>query len=124
MSVAPTVFLIDDQEAIRHALGELLRVFGYGVRTYETADDFLARYEPQQRGCVVADVRMPGMDGLELQRTLKSTHPQLPIVFITAHGSDEEIRLRALDAGAVDYLLKPLGEEEVLNAVHTALKLA
>ena len=120
MPSAPTVFLIDDQEAVRHALGELLRVFGYDVRTHESADQFLARHDPQQRGCVVADVRMPGMDGIELVRELARRKFPLPVVLISGH-ADVPMAVAAIKAGAEDFIEKPVDDAQLLAAINRCL---
>jgi two-component system response regulator FixJ len=120
MPSAPTVFLIDDQEAVRHALGELLRVFGYDVRTYETADEFLAKHDPQQRGCIVADVRMPGMDGIELVRELERRKLTLPVVLISGH-ADVPMAVAAIKAGAEDFIEKPVDDAQLLAAINRCL---
>jgi FixJ family two-component response regulator len=91
------------------------------VQVFGSAEEFLSVGRDREPDCLILDIRMPGMNGLELQRELSATDRDLPVIFITAHGSDEEVRARALKAGAVDYLLKPLREEEVLNAIDTAL---
>jgi two-component system, LuxR family, response regulator FixJ len=120
MPSAPTVFLIDDQEAVRHALSELLRVFGYDVRAYETADGFLAKHDPQQRGCVVADVRMPGMDGIELVRELGRRKLELPVVLISGH-ADVPMAVAAIKAGAEDFIEKPVDDAQLLAAINRCL---
>jgi FixJ family two-component response regulator len=118
----PVVSVVDDDQSVRESLAGLIRSVGLAVKVFASAEEFLGSFHIAGTDCLILDVRMPGMDGLELQRQLKTSHPDLPVIFITAHGSEEEIRRRALAAGAVDYLLKPLSEEEVLNAVDTALK--
>jgi FixJ family two-component response regulator len=115
------VSVVDDDESVRESLAGLIRSVGLAVKVFASAEEFLNSSHVHDTNCLLLDVRMPGMDGLELQRLLKISYPELPVIFITAHGSEAEIRLRALAAGAVDYLLKPLGEEEVLSAVHKAL---
>jgi FixJ family two-component response regulator len=117
----PLVSVVDDDESVRESLAGLIRSVGLAVKVFASAEEFLGSVHIDSTDCLILDVRMPGMDGLELQRRLKISHPDLPVIFITAHGSEQEIRLRALDAGAADYLLKPLSEEEVLSAVDTAL---
>ena len=87
---------------------------------FASAEEFLGSNNVRETDCLILDVRMPGMGGLELQRRLVASHPEMPVIFITAHG-DEELRSRALRGGAVDYLLKPFSEEALLNAVKTAL---
>jgi FixJ family two-component response regulator len=116
------VSVVDDDESVRESLASLIRSVGLAVRVFESAEAFLESAGVQRTDCLILDVRMPGMDGLELQRRLKTSHPDVPVIFITAHGSEEEARLRALDAGAIAYLLKPLSEEDVLGAVHVALQ--
>jgi FixJ family two-component response regulator len=118
----PLISVVDDDDSVRESLAGLIRSVGLAVKVFSSAEEFLGSDHLPETDCLILDVRMPGMDGLELQRRLHASHPQLPVVFITAHGSEGDIRARALDAGAVDYLLKPLSEEEVLHAVHTALK--
>lgn len=118
----PLISVVDDDESVRESLAGLIRSVGLAVKVFASAEEFVGSVDVAGTDCLILDVRMPGMDGLELQRHLKVSHPELPVIFITAHGSEEEIRLRALAAGAVDYLLKPLSEEEVLSAVDTALK--
>ena len=95
---------------------------GFGVMAFASAEDFLSAGRGGKADCLILDIRMPGMNGLELQRELAATDRDLPIIFITAHGSDPEVRARALGAGAVDYLLKPLNEEDVLKAIDAALR--
>jgi len=118
----PVVSVVDDDESVRESLAGLIRSVGLAVKVFESAEEFLGSDLVAGTDCLILDVRMPGIDGLELQRRLKSRQPDLPVIFITAHGSEEEVRQRALAAGALDYLLKPLSEEEVLSAVDRALK--
>jgi FixJ family two-component response regulator len=120
----PLVSVVDDDESVRESLAGLIRSVGLAVKVFPSAEEFLRSVESAGSNCLILDVRMPGMNGLELQRHLKVTHPDLPVIFITAHGSEEEVRMRALAAGALDYLLKPLSEEEVLSAVDRALRSA
>ena len=116
------VTVVDDDQSVRESLASLCRSVGLGVKVFASAEEFLGSSEIQATDCLLLDMRMPGMDGLELQSHLNVSHPDLPVAFITAHGSEEELRRRALDAGAVGYLLKPLSEDEVLSAIETALK--
>jgi FixJ family two-component response regulator len=92
-----------------------------GVQVFGSAEEFLEADLSREPDCLILDIRMPGMNGLELHRQLSAADRDLPVIFITAHGSDAEVRARAIGAGAVDYLLKPLKEEEVLKAIDTAL---
>lgn len=116
------VHVVDDDLSMREAVSSLLRSFGLRVETYASATEFLDHYarsklEPE---CLVLDVRMPGLSGLELQRQLQTLHPQLPIIFITAHG-DIPMTVRAMKAGAVEFLPKPFRDEDLLDAIATSL---
>ena len=115
------IAIVDDEESIREALQSLLRSVGFRVEGFASAEDFLQSALLPGMSCVILDVRMPGMGGLELQRQLAADQRRIPIIFITAHG-DEEACTRALQAGAVDFLAKPFSEEALLTAVHTALE--
>ena len=117
----PLISVVDDDQSVRESLARLIRSVGYGVQVFGSAEEFLSASHGRQADCLILDVRMPGMNGLELQRELSASNCDLPVIFITAHGSDEQARTRALGAGAVDYLLKPLREEEVLKAIDAAL---
>ena len=121
MGSLPVISVVDDDESIRQSLGGLMRSVGFRVKVFSSAEEFLNSGNPRDTGCLILDVRMPGMDGFELQRRLEANQYEIPVIFITAHG-DEEMRRRALLAGAVDYLLKPFTEEALLNAVQAALK--
>jgi FixJ family two-component response regulator len=117
------ISIIDDDAAVRESLRGLLRSVGFAVEAFASAEDFLSSDQRAGTDCLVLDVRMPGMSGLELQRHLLAAEPRVPVIFITANG-DEEQRSQALDAGAVDYLLKPFTEEALLSAVDMALRRA
>jgi FixJ family two-component response regulator len=117
----PLICVVDDDHSVRESLSSLIRSVGLAVKVFGSAEEFVASDDLGKADCLILDVRMPGMGGLELQRRLALSHPHLPVVFITAHGSDEELRERALKDGAVDYLSKPLSEETVLGAIQTAL---
>ena len=117
----PLISVVDDDHSVRESLARLIRSVGFGVQVFESAEAFLNEGQGRPADCLILDIRMPGMSGLELQRELSASGRELPVIFITAHGSDEEVRARALGAGAVDYLLKPLKEEEVLKAIDMAL---
>lgn len=114
------VYVVDDDEAVRQGLQALLTVSGYEVATFDSAETLLETLPPDAAGCVLADVRMPGMSGLELQRELKRRHPALPMVIITGHG-DIPMAVSALKAGAVNFLEKPFDSEAILNSVNEAL---
>jgi FixJ family two-component response regulator len=115
------ISVVDDDHSVRESLARLIRSFGFGVQVFASAEDFLNDGQGREANCLILDIRMPGMSGLELQRELTARGRAVPVIFITAHGSDDDIRARALGAGAVDYLLKPLREEEVLKAIDAAL---
>jgi two-component system response regulator FixJ len=117
---APTLFLIDDQQAVREALGEMLRVLGYRVETYASADAFLEALSAPRPGCIVADVRMPGMDGIELVRELSRRGIALPVVLISGHG-DVPMAVAAIKAGAEDFIEKPVDDAHLLSAINRCL---
>jgi FixJ family two-component response regulator len=119
--VTPLISVVDDDHSVRESLSSLIRSVGLAVKVFGSAEEFIASDDVGKTDCLILDVRMPGMSGLELQRLLASSHPHLPVVLITAHGSDEEMRSRALKDGAADYLSKPLSEETVLGAIQKAL---
>jgi FixJ family two-component response regulator len=120
VSSSRLIFVVDDDEAVRESLGSLIRSVGFGVKTFSSAEEFLSSDHPRVPDCLVLDVRMQGMNGLELQRRLVASNSGIPVIFISAHG-DEEARSRALREGAVGFLLKPFSEEALLSAIHCAL---
>jgi FixJ family two-component response regulator len=114
------VFVVDDDPSVRKALGRLLRSAGLRAEAFASAQDFLAQERPDAPGCLVLDVQMPGLSGLELQRTLDEENVRLPIVFITGHG-DIPMSVRAMKAGAADFLPKPFDDQNLLDAVRQAV---
>jgi FixJ family two-component response regulator len=114
------VFIVDDDEAVRDSLALLLSLNGFATRVFDSAENFLAACQPEWAGCLVLDIRMQGMDGLELQRTLNARNVRLPIIVITAHG-DVAMAREALKAGAVDFLEKPIDDQLLIANVSTAL---
>ncbi len=120
MSSPPLISVVDDDEAGRESLRGLIRSVGFGVKAFASAEEFLNSDHPRLADCLVLDVRMPGMNGLELRRRLVASHCEIPVIFISAHG-DEEARSHALREGAVDFLLKPFSDEALLSAIHSAL---
>jgi two-component system, LuxR family, response regulator FixJ len=114
------VHLIDDDEGVRQALAFLLTASGFAVRVHESAATFLDSIATVQPGCVITDVRMPGVDGLELQRQLKARRLGLPVIVMTGHG-DVPLAVEAMKAGAVDFLEKPFEDEALLSAIRAAL---
>ena len=120
MEANAVVHLIDDDEAVRHALAFLLMTSGFAVRAYESAEAFLKASGGAAAGCVVSDVRMPGMDGLALQRHLAGAGIGLPVIIMTGH-ADVPLAVEAMKAGAVDFIEKPFDDEILLAAVRLAL---
>lgn len=117
----PTVFVIDDDDAVRSSLRLLFKSYGLDAVMHASADDFLAGYDIARPGCLVLDVRMPGMSGLELQERLtarRSYHP--PIIFITGHG-DVQMAVRAVQAGAFDFVEKPFNDQDLLDRIQKAI---
>ncbi len=114
------VYIIDDDEAVRDSMGMLLESADLEYRCFASAEDFIAQHDSSQRGCLVLDIRMPGMTGIELQQRLKSIGSSLPIVFITGHG-DVAMAVEAMRQGALDFLRKPVDEEAFLERIAYAL---
>lgn len=116
----PTITIVDDDEAVRDSLALLLEFRGWRCRVFASAEDCLAAWQPEWRGCLLLDLRMGGMDGLALQQALAARGSRLPIVFLTGHGDIAHARA-ALKAGAVDFLEKPYAEEALIDAVREAI---
>ena len=114
------ISIVDDDESMREAIKTLIGSMGLSVEEFSSAEDFLNSGRSQDSDCLILDVRMPGLGGLELQRRLAADNCPVPIVFITAHYSEEE-RTSAIAAGAVDFLSKPFTEQELLKAIHASL---
>lgn len=117
----PTVFFVDDDAAIRDALSLLISLKGLRVAVFSSAEDFLAVYDPQWRGCLLTDLQMPGMGGLELQAKLREGEVLLPVVVLTAHGDVATTRT-ALKNGAVDFLEKPVDDEVLIDVLENAIR--
>jgi FixJ family two-component response regulator len=117
----PVVFVVDDDDALRDALASLLRSVGLQVRTFATGAEFLAHPRSTAPACLVLDVRLPGLGGLDLQRELTRRGIAVPVIFVTGHG-DIPMAVHAMKAGAVEFLVKPFREQDLLDAVGTALK--
>lgn len=115
----PTVYIVDDDNAVRHSLEWLLAGDGFAIRTFASANEFLEAFNPDHPGCLVVDVRMPGMTGLELQRELVARSIDLPVIIITGH-SDRQMALKAKRAGAMDFLEKPLDDRVLVDLIHKA----
>jgi two-component system response regulator FixJ len=119
---SPTVFVIDDDEPVRDAIGMLLDTVDIPHESYESAQAFLAGYTSHRTGCLVLDIRMPGMSGLELQDHLNKDQDPIPIIFITGHG-DIPMAVEAMKKGAVDFIRKPFRDQELLDRIQEALNL-
>lgn len=115
------VYIIDDDEAVRDSMGMLLDSADLQFTCFETANDFIHHYDGSQRGCLVLDIRMPGMTGLELQQRLNDLNSALPIIFITGHG-DVPMAVEAMRRGAIDFLRKPVRESDLLLRIEQALQ--
>lgn len=120
MSGGATVFVVDDDQAVRESLAMLVQSAGLAAETFESAQAFLDAYRPDRRGCLVTDVRMPGMSGLELQERLSRDDVRIPVIVLTGH-SDVPAAVRALKGGAVDFVEKPFNPEALLELVQQAL---
>ena len=118
---AAIVFVIDDDESIREALKSLIRSVGLSVETFASAQEFLQSKRPDVPACLILDVRMPGLSGLDLQRDLSETNIYIPIIFITGHG-DIPMSVRAMKAGAIEFLTKPFRDQDLLDAIQQALE--
>ena len=117
---APTVFVVDDDFGVRSSIRVLMKSIGLPATPYASAKEFLAAYDAAQPGCLVLDIRMPGMSGLELQGKLNERHSILPIIFITGHG-DVPMAVEAMQAGAVDFIQKPFRDQDLLDRINQAL---
>ena len=115
------ISIIDDDDSVRGSLQRLMRSVGFAVNVFASAEEFLDSDRLRYTDCLILDVRLPGMNGLDLQRHLASSHSEIPIIFITSF-EDDELRARALNAGALDYFLKPFNDEDLLAAIEAALK--
>lgn len=120
MPYQPIIAVVDDDEAMREAFSNLLEVFALSCRTFDGAEAFLATYAPGSFDCLITDIRMPGMNGLELQQKLNSLGSTMPIIVVTS-STEPEIRSRALKDGAVAYLSKPINDEVLLRHLNVAL---
>lgn len=121
MSEQSTVFVVDDDSAVRESLRWLIESVGLKVKTFGTAREFLDAYAPEQPGCLVLDVRMPGMSGLELQDRLQERSIHLPVIIVTGYG-DVPVAVRAMKNGAIDFIEKPFSDQVLLERVHLAIE--
>ena len=121
MTGAPVVFVVDDDPSVRSSLKFLISTVGLQVESFDSADTFLHRKPPDAPSCLVLDVRLPGLSGLDLQRELAARDMRIPIVFVTGHG-DIPMSVRAMKAGAVEFLTKPFHDQDLLDAIRIALE--
>jgi FixJ family two-component response regulator len=118
---AEMVAIVDDDDLMRTALQGLLKAAGLRAQAFASAEDFLKSGQQHDTGCLITDIRMPGMSGLELQAQLNADHCRIPTIFITAHG-DARMRMQAMRAGAVEFLAKPFDDEALLESVRAAME--
>jgi FixJ family two-component response regulator len=118
---AKMVAIVDDDDLMRTALQGLLKAAGLRAQAFASAEDFLKSGQQHDTGCLITDIRMPGMSGLELQAQLNADHCRIPTIFITAHG-DARMRMQAMRAGAVEFLAKPFDDEALLESVRAAME--
>jgi FixJ family two-component response regulator len=119
-SVEPVVSVVDDDSLLRDSIARLLRAYGFQVNAFASGEEFWASGAFDQTGCLVLDLRMPGMSGFELQSKLTTSHPEIPVIFITAY-EEEGLRIQALRQGVSALLIKPFTDQELLNAINQAL---
>ncbi len=120
MGVDPTVFVVDDDPAIRKALSWLVESVGLNVETYASAPEFIEKFDPSRAGCLVLDVRMPGVSGLELQAEIAAKNKDLPVIMITGHG-DVSMAVGAMKAGVYDFIEKPFNDQRLLDRIQQAI---
>ncbi len=121
-TIRQTIFVVDDDEAVRQSLALLIRSMGLEAEVFESAAAFLAAYDAPRSGCLLLDIRMPGMSGLELQEELQRRAIDLPVIFITGHG-DVAMAVRAMKSGAVDFIEKPFNDQQLLDRINQSLEL-
>ena len=120
-TLTQTVFVVDDDVAVRQSFSLLIRSMGLSVEAFESAQTFLSSCDPERSGCLVLDIRMPGMSGLEMQEELHRRSIDLPVIFITGHG-DVAMAVRAMKLGAVDFIEKPFNDQQLLDRINQALE--
>ena len=121
MNSESTVFLVDDEVSVLRAISRLLRSAGLNVETFRSGPEFLQRYDANAAGCLVLDIAMPGVNGLDLEQTLNSKRIEVPIIFLTGHG-DIPMSVQAMKRGAMDFLTKPANDEDLLTAIRAGLE--
>ncbi|MEG9436009.1 response regulator [Edaphobacter sp. HDX4] len=119
---AKLVAIVDDDESVRIALQGLMKAVGLTAKAFSSAEEFLVSGQQRQTACLITDIRMPGMSGLDLQAKLNAENCRIPTIFITAHG-DSKMRLQALRSGAVEFLAKPFNDDDLLESVRAALEM-
>jgi two-component system response regulator FixJ len=119
-NAVPLIYIVDDDDAVRDALGMLFRSIGLQYEAFASALDFLQRYDARRQSCLVADIRMPGLSGLELQQRLNEQRCEIPIIFITGHG-DVPMAVTAMKSGAADFLQKPFRDQDLIDRIEKAL---
>jgi FixJ family two-component response regulator len=117
----PVVFVIDDNPSVREALDSLIRSIQLNVQTFGTTEEFLCFKRPDAPGCIVLDVRLPGLSGLDFQREMAKSNIDLPVIFITGHG-DVPMSVRAIKSGAIEFLTKPFRDQDLLDAIHVGIE--
>lgn len=120
--MAPLISVVDDDVSVRKSLERLMRSAGLQMRLFASAEEFLNSNHASKADCLILDVRLPGMSGIELHKHLEKSNCEVPVIFITAHGSDEVAKVEAASDRTVAYLIKPFSGDELLDAVNTALK--
>ena len=115
------IAIVDDDDSVRTALQGLMKALGLPASAFASAEEFLGSGKQNETGCLIADIRMPGMSGLELQAKLNADNFRIPIIFITAHG-DEKMRMQALRAGAVEFVAKPFDDDALVASIRAALE--
>jgi FixJ family two-component response regulator len=121
MTGVPLISIVDDDDSLRNSLDNLLRSVGFRAQGFPSAEALLSSNQLHDTACLILDVRLPGMNGLELQRRIVAANWRIPIIFVTSH-ADSDAQARALEGGAVDYLYKPFRDEQLLDAIEAALK--
>jgi FixJ family two-component response regulator len=122
MELSANVYIVEDDDAVRDSLQMMLESIGHTIKAFCNADDFLENYTQEMAGCIVLDIRMPGINGMELQRKLNDINSILPIIFVTGHG-DVPMAVEAMQQGAVDFVQKPYREQELLDKISQAMSL-
>jgi FixJ family two-component response regulator len=118
----PVVFVVDDDSSVREALDSLIRSVGLNVQVFGTTEEFVQAKRPEAPGCLVLDIRLPGLSGLDFQREMAKSNIDIPVIFITGHG-DVPMSVRAMKAGAIEFLAKPFRDQDLLDAIHAGIEL-